>query len=84
MPEAAEELRHLMAEEALKHVPFAILGNKIDIPTACSADELRQFMGVPANYYGGYNQGTCYTSLVVLLRFFVECDVVAICCPSAD
>lgn len=54
MPEAKEELHHLFEVETLRHVPFAILGNKIDIPTACSDEELRSFLQVPATYgYGG-------------------------------
>lgn len=48
MPEAKFELQTLFQQEALKHVPFAVLGNKIDIPTACSSDELRALLEVPA------------------------------------
>jgi len=57
MPEARNELHSLFNTESLRHVPFAILGNKIDIPTACSVDELRTYLGVPAssNYGGGYH-----------------------------
>lgn len=55
MPEAAEELRYLFETDALRSVPFAILGNKIDIPTACSEDELRQYLNCPSTY--GYGQG---------------------------
>eukprot|EP00397_Hematodinium_sp_SG-2012_P028535 GEMP01030048.1.p1 GENE.GEMP01030048.1~~GEMP01030048.1.p1 ORF type:complete len:215 (+),score=34.73 GEMP01030048.1:53-646(+) len=46
--EGAEELQKLLAEEALQTVPFIILGNKIDIPTACSEDELRNALGLYA------------------------------------
>lgn len=50
MPEAQEELRYLFETEALKRVPFCILGNKIDIPTACSEEELRGFLNIPMGY----------------------------------
>ena len=55
MGEAKVELQYLFETESLRHVPFAILGNKIDIPTACSDEELRQFLELPTsyNYYGG-------------------------------
>mmetsp|Transcript_27477 Transcript_27477/g.64116 ORF Transcript_27477/g.64116 Transcript_27477/m.64116 type:complete len:195 (+) Transcript_27477:108-692(+) len=39
--EAREELSRLLAEPSLGRVPFAVLGNKIDIPVAASEDELR-------------------------------------------
>merc|ERR1719456_653836 len=32
-PEAKEELQHLLENESLSSVPFAVLGNKIDIHT---------------------------------------------------
>jgi len=41
LKESAEELSKLLAEESLSDVPICILGNKIDVPTACSEDELR-------------------------------------------
>jgi len=45
--EAREELARLLAEESLGDVPFVVLGNKIDIPTAASEDELRGALGLP-------------------------------------
>jgi len=45
--EAREELARLLAEESLGDVPFVVLGNKIDIPTAASEDELRSALGLP-------------------------------------
>lgn len=57
MPEAKEELHHLFETESLRHVPFAILGNKIDIPTACSQDELSGLLHLPASYGYGGGQG---------------------------
>jgi len=44
--EAREELTHLLEDQALASVPFVVLGNKIDIPTAASEDELRQVLGL--------------------------------------
>merc|ERR1712242_335618 len=44
--EAKEELSHLLEDQALASVPFVVLGNKIDIPTAASEDELRHTLGL--------------------------------------
>merc|ERR1712048_1255673 len=44
--ESKEELSHLLDNQALANVPFVILGNKIDIPTAASEDELRSVPGL--------------------------------------
>merc|ERR1711998_118487 len=49
-PEAREELTGLMNEQGLQSVPFVVLGNKIDIPTAASEDELRQALGLMSAY----------------------------------
>jgi GTP-binding protein SAR1 len=57
MPEAKNELHALFENEALRLVPFAILGNKIDIPTACGEDELRNCLQLPSVSSYGYNQG---------------------------
>lgn len=40
-PEAKRELDSLLSDDGLANVPFLVLGNKIDIPTASSEDELR-------------------------------------------
>merc|ERR1719499_2844898 len=44
--EAREELGRLLEDQALASVPFVVLGNKIDIPTAASEDELRNVLGL--------------------------------------
>merc|ERR1711988_1112732 len=44
--EAKEELSGLLEEQSLSTVPFVVLGNKIDIPTAASEDELRNALGL--------------------------------------
>ncbi|PNH12048.1 GTP-binding protein SAR2 [Tetrabaena socialis] len=45
-PEAKKELDGLLGDDSLSTVPFLILGNKIDIPTAASEDELRNWLGL--------------------------------------
>jgi len=50
--EAREELGRLLEDPALREVPIAVLGNKIDIPTAASEDELRHMLGL-------YSHMTC-------------------------
>jgi len=44
--ESKIELSHLLEEQSLQNVPFVVLGNKIDIPTAASEDELRNALGL--------------------------------------
>lgn len=44
--EAHEELAGLLNDQNLSNVPFVVLGNKIDIPTAASEDELRNALGL--------------------------------------
>merc|ERR1712061_704756 len=44
--ETREELHRLLEEPSLAQVPFAVLGNKIDIPVAASEDELRHHLGL--------------------------------------
>eukprot|EP00697_Spironema_sp_BW2_P004946 gnl/Spiro4/16685_TR8972_c0_g1_i1.p2 gnl/Spiro4/16685_TR8972_c0_g1~~gnl/Spiro4/16685_TR8972_c0_g1_i1.p2 ORF type:complete len:197 (+),score=55.43 gnl/Spiro4/16685_TR8972_c0_g1_i1:34-591(+) len=53
-PEAKRELDELLLE--LNGVPFLILGNKIDVPTAASDDELRGALGLHQTSAGGRNQ----------------------------
>eukprot|EP00915_Cephaloidophora_sp_WS-2016_P003518 GHVH01004753.1.p1 GENE.GHVH01004753.1~~GHVH01004753.1.p1 ORF type:complete len:204 (+),score=23.94 GHVH01004753.1:184-795(+) len=53
-PEAKEALEDLFAFPELDGVPFAVLGNKVDLPTAVTEDELRRELGLGNdNYYGG-------------------------------
>merc|ERR1712159_177496 len=44
--ESKEELQQLLACEELASVPILILGNKVDIATAASEEELRHCLGV--------------------------------------
>ncbi|KAI1091057.1 ADP-ribosylation factor family-domain-containing protein [Rostrohypoxylon terebratum] len=46
LDEAREELWALLAMEELEHVPFLVLGNKIDHPDAVSEVELSQRLGL--------------------------------------
>jgi len=45
-PECKEQLLSLLDDEALTDVPFLILGNKIDIASAASEEELRMSLGI--------------------------------------
>eukprot|EP00955_Chlamydomonas_euryale_P086109 364192-Chlamydomonas_euryale.AAC.1 len=45
-PESKRELDSLLSDDNLGTVPFLVLGNKIDIPTAASEEELRQMLGL--------------------------------------
>lgn len=44
--EAKKELDGLLAMDELQHVPFLILGNKIDLPGAASEDDVRHALGL--------------------------------------
>jgi len=50
--ESKKELDSLLADDALQGIPFLILGNKIDIPTSSSEEELRHYLGL-SNYTTG-------------------------------
>ena len=45
-PEAKKELDSLLTDEMLQTVPFVVLGNKIDVASAASEDELRGALGL--------------------------------------
>jgi GTP-binding protein SAR1 len=56
-PEAKKELDELLTDESLSGVPFVVLGNKIDIPSAASEPELRGCLGMH-NTYGKEIRGS--------------------------
>ena len=49
-PEAKQELDALLTTEELQDVPFLILGNKIDMPSAASEEELKYELGLMDTY----------------------------------
>ena len=49
-PEAKKELDALLTSDELADVPFLVLGNKIDMPTAASEEELKYALGLMDTY----------------------------------
>lgn len=49
-PEAKRELDNLLSSEELRGVPFLVLGNKIDMPSAASEEELKYALGLEDTY----------------------------------
>ncbi|KAL7539880.1 hypothetical protein ACHAXR_009676 [Thalassiosira sp. AJA248-18] len=49
-PEAKRELDNLLSSDELRGVPFLVLGNKIDLPSAASEDELKYALGLQDTY----------------------------------
>jgi GTP-binding protein SAR1 len=73
-PESRKELDSLLGDAALAAVPFLVLGNKIDVPTAASEDELRLQLGL-ANYTTGKGRVDLGDSAVRPIEVFM-CSVV--------
>lgn len=49
-PEAKKELDSLLTSDELANVPFLVLGNKIDMPSAASEEELKYALGLVDTY----------------------------------
>lgn len=49
-PEAKRELDNLLLSDELRGIPFLVLGNKIDMPTASSEGELKYALGLMDTY----------------------------------
>jgi len=45
-PESKRELDQLLTDEMLANTPILVLGNKIDLPSAASEDDLRYALGL--------------------------------------
>jgi GTP-binding protein SAR1 len=46
IPEAKKELDDILSNPELSKIPVLVLGNKIDMPRACSEEELRYGLGL--------------------------------------
>lgn len=53
--EAKRELLSLMDDEQISNAPVLILGNKIDLPGACSEDQIRAFLQLQTTGKGKIN-----------------------------
>jgi GTP-binding protein SAR1 len=51
--ESKRELDSLLSDDGLAKVPFLVLGNKVDIPTAASEEELRCVCSVAVRVWLG-------------------------------
>ena len=72
--ESKKELDGLLSDDSLSQVPFLVLGNKIDIPSAASDDELRYALGL-ANYTTGKGKTIVGESTLRPIEVFM-CSIV--------
>jgi len=71
--EAKDELHGLLESHELAEVPFVVLGNKIDIPSAASEDELRNALGLYSHMtYGRTTQGKAEPGVRPIELFMVS------------
>lgn len=73
-PESKKELDGLLSDDSLSNIPFLVLGNKIDLPTAASEDELRYGLGL-TNYTTGKGKVNLTDSNIRPIELFM-CSVV--------
>lgn len=73
-PEAKKELDGLLSDDSLATVPFLVLGNKIDYPSAASEEELRHCLGL-TNYTTGKGKVNLSDSNMRPIEVFM-CSVV--------
>lgn len=72
-PEAKKELDALLTSEELQDIPFLVLGNKIDMPTAASEEELKYALGLMDTY--GKDKGPVAGSNVRPIEMYM-CSVI--------
>eukprot|EP00756_Hemistasia_phaeocysticola_P021254 Hpha_TRINITY_DN15764_c0_g14::TRINITY_DN15764_c0_g14_i1::g.41143::m.41143/K07953/SAR1; GTP-binding protein SAR1 len=74
LSEAKEELDALLKEDMLLKAPFCILGNKVDMPHACSEEELRGRLGLDGMTTGkdGKAMGAGYRPLETFMCSVVK------------
>jgi len=69
-PEAKRELDNLLSSDELRGVPFLVLGNKIDMPTAASEQELKYALGLNDTYGKDtthYDEDQCQVPIEVFM-----------------
>ena len=53
-----QNLQSLLTSDELAHVPFLVLGNKIDVPRAVSEEQLRYALGLQNTFGKEVSQAT--------------------------
>jgi GTP-binding protein SAR1 len=74
-PEAKRELDNLLSSDELRGIPFLVLGNKIDMPTAASEEELKYALGLQDTYGKDVKEPYDDRQVACLIEVFM-CSVV--------